>query len=76
MTMFKSNCFGIVFRCSSSAAPDVMINTEVWVPSAFADQYNNWIQHHLVDEAGTISSHGRYCNHNHNNHSTLVPSLA
>ncbi|XP_015776999.1 PREDICTED: uncharacterized protein LOC107355006 [Acropora digitifera] len=26
-------------RCFSSAAPDVMINTEVWVPSAFADQY-------------------------------------
>ncbi|XP_029195937.2 uncharacterized protein LOC114961433 isoform X2 [Acropora millepora] len=37
-----------------------MINTEVWVPSAFADQYNNWIEHHLVDEAGTISSHGRF----------------
>lgn len=58
MTMLVS-CFGIVFRCFSSAAPDVMINTEVWVPSAFADQYSNWIEHHLVDEVGTISSHGR-----------------
>jgi hypothetical protein len=43
--------------CHSSAVPDVMINTEVWVPPGY--QYNKWIENQLVDDAGTISTHGR-----------------
>ena len=50
----------LVFRCSSSAVPDVMINTEVWVPSTHSYQSDNWIDSQLVHGAGTISSHGRY----------------
>lgn len=44
--------------CHSGSVPDVMINTEVWIPSGY--QYNNWVDSQLVDEAGTITSHGRF----------------
>ena len=47
-----------IFSCHLSVVPDVMINTEVWVPSGY--QYNDWLDSRLVDDAGTISSHGRY----------------
>ncbi|XP_068721735.1 uncharacterized protein [Montipora capricornis] len=48
------------YRCSSSAVPDVMINTEVWVPSTHSYQSDKWIDSQLVHGAGTISSHGRF----------------
>ena len=47
-----------MFSCQSSVVPDVMINTEVWIPPGY--QYSNWVDSQLVDEAGTVSPHGRY----------------
>ena len=43
--------------CHSSGVPDVMINTEVWVLPGY--QYDKWIENRSVDDAGTITSHGR-----------------
>jgi len=50
--------FLFMFSCHSNVVPDVMINTEVWVPPGY--KYDNWIDSQLVSDAGTISSHGRY----------------
>ncbi|XP_078367736.1 uncharacterized protein LOC144651661 isoform X1 [Oculina patagonica] len=44
--------------CQTSVVPDVMINTEVWVPPGY--QYDKWVDNRLVDEAGTITDHGRF----------------
>ena len=52
-----SSLFMFTSGCHSSAVPDVMINTEVWVPPGY--QYNKWIENQLVDDAGTITTHGR-----------------
>ena len=46
-----------LFSCHLSSIPEVMINTEVWVPSDY--QYYNWVDCQLVDKAGIISTHGR-----------------
>ena len=56
-SLFYSIYFMFTRDCHSSAVPDVMINTEVWVPPGY--QYNKWIEHRLVDDAGTITTHGR-----------------
>lgn len=56
-SLFYSIYFMLTRDCHSSAVPDVMINTEVWVPPGY--QYNIWIEHGLVDDAGTITTHGR-----------------
>ncbi|CAH3138826.1 unnamed protein product [Porites lobata] len=45
-------------NCHLSSIPEVMINTEVWVPSDY--QYYNWVDSQLVDKAGIISTHGRF----------------
>lgn len=47
-----------LFSCHLSSIPEVMINTEVWVPSDY--QYYNWVDSQLVDKAGVISTHGRW----------------
>lgn len=44
--------------CDASDVPDVMINTEIWVPPGY--QYGKWLDKKLVNEIGTISTHGRF----------------
>ena len=46
-------------RCSSTSSkiPEVMINTEVWIPAEY--QYQDWLETGCVANIGPISEHGR-----------------